>query len=389
MKIAILGAGVAGISSAIALKLKGFDVEIYERHTAESNIGAGIVIWPNAAFVLDQLGMLDEIKRVSGCPKEMKRFSSDGDSLGFIDIKAINRLMGYSSYSILRTDLHAILIDRLRSLGINICYDHQVVRITEQGLQNVVHFNNGRQLTADALIGADGRMASQARRCIAGDNQPKYQCFINWIGILKSSKPLFSEIAVRDYWGIGERFGIVPINQNCCYWAGGAQSSNIDVKQPEQYKTELKRIFSGWPDPIEQIIEQTLLEKINKIYVHDHDQTSVWHRGNFIMIGDAAHAALPTSGQGACQALEDAWHLGNCFAENSINIDRAYSEFTNIRLAKTGGITNAGRGLATSLFNRDENFCKVRNENSKKADPLATATAMANGWSHGLPLAHL
>ncbi|MBI3187722.1 MAG: FAD-dependent monooxygenase [Gammaproteobacteria bacterium] len=68
MKIAILGGGVAGVSSAIALKQKGFDVSIYERHESASNIGAGIVVWPNAAYVLEQLGVLNEIEAVSGHP---------------------------------------------------------------------------------------------------------------------------------------------------------------------------------------------------------------------------------------------------------------------------------------------------------------------------------
>ncbi len=60
MKINILGGGVAGISSAIALKKKGFDVTVYERHESETNIGAGIVLWPNASFILDKLGILKE-----------------------------------------------------------------------------------------------------------------------------------------------------------------------------------------------------------------------------------------------------------------------------------------------------------------------------------------
>ena len=68
MKIAILGGGVAGVSSAIALKQKGFDVSVYERHASASNIGAGIVVWPNAAYILEQLGVLNEIAAVSSSP---------------------------------------------------------------------------------------------------------------------------------------------------------------------------------------------------------------------------------------------------------------------------------------------------------------------------------
>ena len=90
MKIAILGGGVAGVSSAIALTQKGFEVTVYERTEAAATMsavtmGAGIVVWPNAAFVLDQLGVLDEIKSASGYPSSMRRVSSTGASLGQLD----------------------------------------------------------------------------------------------------------------------------------------------------------------------------------------------------------------------------------------------------------------------------------------------------------------
>ena len=105
MKIAILGGGIAGISTAIALKQNGFDVSVYERHDGPSHIGAGIVVWPNATFVLDQLGVLDDIKAVSGYPGKMQRYTEENDDLGAIDIQHINQLMGYPSLSILRSDI--------------------------------------------------------------------------------------------------------------------------------------------------------------------------------------------------------------------------------------------------------------------------------------------
>jgi FAD-dependent urate hydroxylase len=134
------------------------------------------------------------------------------------------------------------------------------------------------------------------------------------------------------------------------------------------------------------MIDHTPVERINKVYVHDHDPIQTWHKHNLIVIGDAAHAPLPTSGQGACQALEDAWHLANFLNDNPHDLQQAFVKFTEIRFEKTVGIIMATRGFASSLFNRDEKFCMARNENSRNMDFTKVAAAMSRGWSQHLPL---
>ncbi|VAW94427.1 Salicylate hydroxylase, partial [hydrothermal vent metagenome] len=228
MNIAILGGGVAGVSSAIALKLKGFDVTIYERHESEANIGAGIVVWPNAAYILKQLGVLDEIKKNSGYPSSMQRLSNTGEKLGSIDIEQINNLMGYPSLSILRYDFQRILLSKLNEIGVTIKYGYEITEINESKSEDVnIHFKNGQKTSADIIIGADGRMSSIARKYLIGTNKPIYQGFINWIGVFESKEKIFDEIVVKDYWGIGERFGIVPVSQYKAYWAGGISATNV------------------------------------------------------------------------------------------------------------------------------------------------------------------
>jgi len=386
MNIVILGGGVAGVSTAIALKQKGFDVTVYERNQSESNIGAGIVVWPNASYVLEQLGVLEEIKKVSGYPSSMQRMSNTGDDLGSINIEEINNSMGYPSLSILRSDFQTILVTKLKSLGIKIKYGYEITKIEEKEQTVNIHFKNGKNTTADIIIGADGRMSSIARKFVTGNNKPIYQGFINWIGVFESKRKLFDEIVVKDYWGTGERFGIVPISQNKAYWAGGVATKKIGTRNPTLYKKELNALFSNWTGLVSEVITNTPQNKISKIYVHDHNPTEIWHKKNLIIIGDSAHAPLPTSGQGACQALEDAWHLANCLSENSSDLDYSFSKFTELRLSKTTGIINAGRGLASSIFNSDKAYCKVRNENSKKTDYFQVAKSMAEGWSSGLPI---
>lgn len=385
MKIAILGAGVGGLSAAIALKKKGFDIEIYEKHSNINELGAGIVCWPNASFVLDKLGILDGVKKVSGEPTEMRRLTDKGETIGSLNLLKLNETMGYPSYSILRRDLMNILGEHAKKLGIEIRYNAEVKSMTTRP-DNLAqaHLKNGQVIEADVFMGADGRMNSVARQYVLGNNKPVYQGFINWVGVCECSKEIFSEMTVCDYWGVGERFGIVPVSPRKAYWAGAIASVTLAEKNPEIYKAELLSIFKHWPAPIQMMIEETALSKMNKIYVHDHDPIKRWHRNNVLLMGDAAHAPLPTSGQGACQALEDAWHLAQSLENNMTDINKAFHAFTSARSDKTAGITLGARKLASSLFNTDAAFCLERNLNSKMMNYDDMVTGMANAWASGL-----
>ncbi|MGW8246589.1 MAG: FAD-dependent monooxygenase [Acidiferrobacterales bacterium] len=387
MKISILGAGIGGLGSAIALKQKGFEVDLYERDPAIRNIGAGIVCWPNASFVLDEFNLLDKIRRVSGQPASMDRISHLGEPLGSLDIRQINQLMRHDSFSILRRDLMDVLVSRVRELGIDIHYSHELTGFeTVESGQVLAMFSNGKKILSEILVGADGRMNSIARQFVCHHNKPIYQKFVNWIGVFESKESIFEDLSIKDFWGVGERFGIVPVNATTAYWAGGAAAPEIGLRDPKKYKAELLSLFRKWPDPITGIIQGTPLEAINKIYVHDHSPVDMWHRDNVLMIGDAAHAPLPTSGQGACQALEDAWHLANVLEEGCSNIPETFSSFVRLRHSKTTGIIMSGRQLASSLFNVDPDFCRQRNESSKHTDFASMAAGMARGWMGGLPV---
>jgi FAD-dependent urate hydroxylase len=387
MDVIIIGAGVAGLATAIALRQRGIGVRIFERRPAPSHIGAGIVLWPNATFVLERFGLLEEVAAVSGRPAAMKRISATGEPLGNIDIELICRAMGYPALSVLRCELQDILLRRLNALGTRVHYGQAVtgIKVDEAG-DTSVRFSDGTVYCADLVIGADGRMASQARRYVCGVNAPVYQGFVNWIGVFESPVARFSEPSIADYWGVGERFGVVPITARKAYWAGGVAAGAIRPRDPSRYKAELLSVFSHWPEPVPSIIAQTPPRLINKIYVHDHNPIQKWHRDRVVLIGDAAHAPLPTSGQGACQALEDAWHLAGYLPEGPGELDAALVAFTAKRRKKTADIAVAARRLAASLFNRDAQYCEVRDRESRRTDFNALANAMAAGWSRGLPV---
>ncbi|WBX71175.1 FAD-dependent monooxygenase [Tenacibaculum retecalamus] len=384
-KIVVLGAGIGGLTTAIALRQKGFkNISIYERREKATTIGAGLVLWSNATKILHKLELLTEIEKVGGELEQMQRWTKNEEFLGAIKVNNINTSIGFKSYSISRMDLQNILLKKVNELNVSIYYNHNALNISYQDNISSISFKNDISVNAQIIIGADGRMDSIARQYVNGNNTPIYQNFVNWIGIVESEKPIFSENNVLDFWGCGERFGIVPINKNKGYWAGGKSLPlNSSIKNKNN-KTELKKLFNSWSPKIKEIIEFTEDKNIKYIEVFDHNPIMKWHKNNVCLLGDAAHASLPTSGQGACQAIEDAWHFAS-FLDKSETIEKAFNDFQTSRFEKTATITMAGRDLAKSLFNEDEEYCEQRNENAKETDYEIASQNIAKLWSKNLP----
>ncbi|WP_241301340.1 FAD-dependent oxidoreductase [Burkholderia stabilis] len=388
MDIAILGAGVAGMSTALALSGRGHRIRLYERRPSESTMGAGVVLWPNAGFVLEQLGLLPDIVEVSGHLHAMRCMDRHGSPFKHTDIRELDRYMGFPTRSILRRDLQAVLSRHVAAQGIEVCFGHCATTIdSAPDGRAVVRFDNGTEIAPDLVIGADGRMNSVARRHVVGSNTPVYQGFVNWIGVAQSDAPLVDDVSIFDYWGTRERFGIVAIDRQRVYWAAARHEVDGDGDDAAEGDPGpmLERMFGAWPAPVTAVMRATPPNTIAKIRVHDLDPVDVWHRGNVLLIGDAAHAPLPTSGQGACQALEDAWHLARCLDEHGphdgSDLDAALASFTMRRNPKTTAITQRARDFARQLFGTGthENVRQV-------VDPNAEIEAIATAWGAHLPM---
>jgi len=388
MDVVILGAGVAGVATAIALARLGHTVEIYERRSGAANLGAGITLWPNACFVLDQLGLLPELVAVSGRPTRMQRIDWRGAAIASVDIDAINARLGYPTITVFRRDLQSVLLKHLASAGVTVSYGQAVQEVGETGQRPWATFESGARIECDILLGADGRMASVTRRYVAPESRAVYQGFVNWVGIAAGRPRMVDELQlILDYWGAATRFGIVPISASAAYWAGGQAMSLDAARSTENPRDELSCTFADWPAPVQRVLASSPPDSIRKIAVYDVDPIPCWHRGHVLLIGDAAHASLPTSGQGACQALEDAWHLGRCLQTEGTDVLGAFRLFGELRQAKTRNITLSGRQLARSLFHGTREDEQRRDEIARAADPTLLPIGMASAWRAGLPLA--
>jgi 2-polyprenyl-6-methoxyphenol hydroxylase-like FAD-dependent oxidoreductase len=151
-------------------------------------------------------------------------------------------------------------------------------------------------------------------------------------------------------------------------------------------RKEVEDLFAGWPEPVAHLIRATPADAIRLIAVHDLEPLHTWSRANVLLVGDAAHAPLPTSGQGACQALEDAWHLARCLDGASGGLDDVFQAFANIRASKTARLAEQGRVFARGLFATDPETCRIRNERAKASDPMHDVQVLAAGWGQGLPM---
>ncbi|MGE8641159.1 MAG: FAD-dependent monooxygenase [Achromobacter sp.] len=387
MEIGILGGGIAGLSVALALRKQGYNPRVYERRAEPATMGAGVTLWPNASFVLQELGLLQDIDAIGGRPLTMCRKDAVGNALGGLDIALLDRTMGYPTYTVLRRHLQEVLLDHVARAGIPVNFGHRAVGIElDANGRAVAHFENGASIRPDLLIGADGRMDSVARKFVAGDNTPTYQGFVNWIGVAQGQHALVDDISIQDFWGAGQRFGCVAIRPQLVYWAAAQARPLSEAIPPADRRKEVEDLFAGWPEPVAHIIRATPANAIRLIAVHDLEPLHTWSRANVLLIGDAAHAPLPTSGQGACQALEDAWHLVRCLEGARGSLDEAFRAFTKIRSPKTAKLAEQGRVFARGLFAIDPETCRMRNERAKASDPVRDVQALAAGWGQGLPM---
>jgi 2-polyprenyl-6-methoxyphenol hydroxylase-like FAD-dependent oxidoreductase len=309
-KIIIAGGGIGGLTTALALRQKGFDVSVFEQADELREIGAGLSVWANATQVMDKLGLLDKVLERGAVLESLQMRTQRGELIS--EIKTIAEFET-PAVCIHRAELLSILKERIPKECIHLGEKIQDFR-EQEGLV-IADSSTNREVKGHALIGADG-LNSNVRAKLLGRSKPIYRGYWSWRGITHFALPEEHSHSASETWGNGQRFGIEPMGRGRVFWYATANAPEGNLGKQSEWKDELRRKFKGWHSPIPELIEATPQEAVLKHETVDRTPFRRWGRGRVTLLGDAAHPTTPNLGQGACMAMEDAFVLAKCLASD-------------------------------------------------------------------------
>jgi FAD-dependent urate hydroxylase len=333
----IIGGGIAGPVTAMALQRAGIDAVVYEAYaeSAGLDVGAYLTIAVNG---LDALRTIDAHRPVldAGFPsRTIEFFSGIGKHLGSVPIGG-TLPDGTVTHTVKRADLYGAIHGEAARRGIRIEYQKRLV-MAESALSGGVlaHFADGTQDTGDLLIGADG-IHSVTRRIIdPAAPRPHYTGLGNIGGFTRAASIDAPPGTYNMVFGKRAFFGYTVSPSGEIWWFANPPSQRelsreeLAATTTAQWKQRLLDLFSDDAPPAAAIVRATT-EELLGTNQYDMPSAPTWHRGSMIIIGDAAHAVSPSSGQGASMACEDAVVLAKCLRDLP-DIPQAFAAYERLR----------------------------------------------------------
>lgn len=341
-KIVIVGAGMGGLTAAAALGRAGFEVEVYERARELRPVGSALSLMSNALTALAAVGVEPEFTGRSLVFESLSFLTKRGRPIRTIHFGELARRIGQPNLAIHRASLQQALLEQASDAKFE--FGATATGYAHDGDGVIVSFEDGREVRADVLIGADG-FNSAIRRTIAGPERPLDYNYVVWRATPKFSHPKVTHAYAAHYWGRGQRFGLVDIGGGDVYWWG---TKNMPAEQAADWrggKAGVQRLYAGWADEVRQVIAATPEEGITSLPAQDRPFLEQWGDGPVTLLGDAAHPMLTSLGQGAAIAIEDGAVLAHCL--KTIDDPRtALRAYEDRRRDRARGMVLASRGLS-------------------------------------------
>ena len=322
--IAIVGAGICGLTAALALARFGFRrIAVYERSPVLGEVGAGLTLSPNATRALIGLGIGDALARACDEPYTgVTRHWRNADILTRSERgAAIRKRYGAPYFQIHRADLLDLLAQAVaRQPTVELRTDHALVGLETRGERTALRFANGASASADVVLGCDG-LKSVVCRELFGEIPAQFSGYVAWRGLVPAeslAQPL--DPPAQLFIGVDRMFMRYLVRHgalvNVVAVARSAGWTDEGWMIPSTIE-ELRAQYEGWYADIVDAIDHLPPSQCFKWAIHVREALPRWHDGHVVLAGDAAHPMVPFMGMGAAMGIEDGVVLARALATHN------------------------------------------------------------------------
>ena len=352
--VAVIGAGVSGLTAAYALKKIGIEVDVFERSESIKEFGAGITLSKNATILLEDIGLMDSLSS-KGC-HPMGSYIRDYKKAKVIKSKRFDK----NFITLDRRDLVATLATRLEDIGVSIHFDSEIKSIDPTAGE--ISISNHEKKSYDLILICDG-IKSSLRGSYFDNQQPQFTNYVAWRGMttIENLPKYEGSDKVNVYYGPGGHCVHYPTGRDNLINFIAIEHNKIWSEESwkiEGSKSEFLNCFEGWNEDLLSMFSSA--QEVYKWGIFERSLPKTLYRDKCVLLGDAAHPMVPFLGQGGCLAIEDAYCLMSLLMEEK-DINVVLGQYDKLRNRRGSWIQK--RSKFQGIFNHVSNpsLAMIRN----------------------------